>query len=107
MLFTSPRIPRILLHSTAAESGCQPIRLPPAIILQSSARNSLLSVNLKFHFHKLEMQPKHELGQNPVITPPNHLPSHKNSLPQISFIAEAAFESKENMAADRGKGAHR
>ena len=43
MLFTSPRIPNILRHNTEAESGCQPIRFPPAIILQSSARNSLLS----------------------------------------------------------------
>lgn len=37
-----------------------------------------------FHFHKLEMWPKHEFGQqNLVIIPPNHLPSHKNSLPYI------------------------
>lgn len=44
MLFTSPRMPRILLQSTKAESACQPVKQPPAMMLMSSARNSLLSV---------------------------------------------------------------
>lgn len=39
-----------------------------------------------FRSHKLEMQPEHELGQqNLVLTPPNHLPSHQDSLPHISL----------------------
>lgn len=40
---TSPRIPKILLQRTKAESACQPVRVPPAIMLTSSARHSLLS----------------------------------------------------------------
>lgn len=43
MVLTSPRIPSILRHITVATSACHPVREPPAITLQSSLGNSLVS----------------------------------------------------------------
>lgn len=43
MLLTSPKIPSILRHITVATSACHPVSEPPAITLQSSLGNSLVS----------------------------------------------------------------
>lgn len=58
MLLTSPRIPSILLHITVATSACHPVSVPPAITLQHSEGNSLVSVTEEKKYSEIYLSRK-------------------------------------------------
>lgn len=92
MLLTSPRIPRTLLQSTAAESGCQPSRLPPAMMLQSSARNSLLSAGTRGPAPRVTNTVHSAAGATtaPARPPAPQCPSHQiSSLPLLKLAQDS------------------
>lgn len=65
MLLTSPKMPSILRHITVATSACHPVSEPPAITLQSSLGNSLVSAVDRQIDQVFPQNPPQERKKNP------------------------------------------
>lgn len=92
MLFTSPKIPSILRHITVATSACHPVREPPAITLQSSLGNSLVStINRQIDQPFWETNPKRKKRKkNPTELAVRIGESHQGHLESVGLSCGAS-----------------